>query len=307
MQIELRHLTVVLVVAEQRSLRKAAASLQVSQVALEARLRRIEQAVGGPLFARAGDAVWPSELGSHFVTGARDVTDRFDALRRRAAELAAPGEPELCRIAAVPAELLTDLMDAVRAVWPGQRLSVRQGSPAEALSALSGDGADLAVLIDCPGAEAVPPDGVEARPIVTGEPVLVVLPESHPLAGRSELDLAELAGADWIVTAPSDHGGLYESLRAACALAGFVPVTRHEAAEPAAIAHLIRTGGGIGLAGPLSPPSTGVVHRPLHGAPLTRDLVLCWRARSAVAAHADVLHAQLVRAYHRRIDGPADS
>jgi DNA-binding transcriptional LysR family regulator len=300
----------VLVVAAQRSLRRAAAALQVSQVALEARLRRIEQAVGGPLFARAGDAVWPSELGSHFVTGARDVTDRFDALRRRAAELAAPGEPELCRIAAVPAELLTDLMDAVQAVWPGQRLSVRQGSPTEALAALSGDGADLAVVVDCPGAEALPPDGVEARPIVTGEPVLVVLPENHPLAGRSDLDLAELAGADWIVTAPSDHGGLgglYASLRAACALAGFVPATRHEAAEPAAIAHLIRTGGGIGLAGPLSPPSTGVVHRPLRGTPLTRDLVLCWRARSAVAAHADVLHAHLVHAYHRRIDGPAEN
>ncbi|TDU05514.1 LysR substrate binding domain-containing protein [Streptomyces sp. 846.5] len=190
---------------------------------------------------------------------------------------------------------------------------MRQGSPAEALAALSGDGADLAVVVDCPGAETVPPDGVEARPIVTGEPVLVVLPENHPLAGRSELDLAELAGADWIVSAPSDHGGLggpgglYESLRAACALAGFVPATRHEAAEPAAIAHLIRTGGGIGLAGPLSPPSTGVVHRPLRGTPLTRDLVLCWRARSAVAAHADELHAQLVRAYHRRIDGPAES
>jgi DNA-binding transcriptional LysR family regulator len=194
MQIELRHLTTVLTVAEQRSMRKAATALQVSQVALDAKLRRIEQVVGGQLFARSGDTVWPTELGRHFITGAREVLDSFDTLRRRAAQLVGSPAPveaaEPVRIAVVGAEFVGPLIDAVWAVWPGRRVSVRQGSPGDVLAALSDDAADLAVVV---GLEGVVPDSVETRTI--GRDVVFCWRGTSPFAEHADELHAHLARA----------------------------------------------------------------------------------------------------------------
>ncbi|NUT94306.1 MAG: LysR family transcriptional regulator, partial [Saccharothrix sp.] len=63
MHMELRHLHVVLTVAEAGSISRAASSLKIAQAGLTAQLRRIERGFGGPLFLRRSDGVELTELG----------------------------------------------------------------------------------------------------------------------------------------------------------------------------------------------------------------------------------------------------
>ncbi|WP_328453571.1 helix-turn-helix domain-containing protein [Amycolatopsis sp. NBC_00438] len=60
MRLEIRHLELVVEVAEAGSLRRAAARLHLSQPAVTTQLKRIEQFVGGALFIRSTDGVVPT-------------------------------------------------------------------------------------------------------------------------------------------------------------------------------------------------------------------------------------------------------
>ncbi|MBC6451237.1 helix-turn-helix domain-containing protein [Actinokineospora xionganensis] len=88
MRLEMRHLVIVLTTADLGTLRQAAPALGMSQIALKAQLRRIEQALGGNLFRHDNNAMELTDLGRTFVCGARNVITRFDALRARVADSA---------------------------------------------------------------------------------------------------------------------------------------------------------------------------------------------------------------------------
>lgn len=64
-----------LVIFEERHFRRAADRLGVTQPALTARLRRIEEALGARLFERGRGGVEPTEAGLAFLEGARRVLD----------------------------------------------------------------------------------------------------------------------------------------------------------------------------------------------------------------------------------------
>lgn len=86
MRLEMRHLVVVLTTADLGTVRQAAPALGMSQIALKAQLHRIERTLGGNLFRYDNNALVLTDLGHHFVRGARTVALRFDALRERMAD-----------------------------------------------------------------------------------------------------------------------------------------------------------------------------------------------------------------------------
>jgi DNA-binding transcriptional LysR family regulator len=57
MRLEVRHLELVVAIAESGSLRRAAAQLHLTQPAVTTQLKRIEQHLGGALFLRSTDGV----------------------------------------------------------------------------------------------------------------------------------------------------------------------------------------------------------------------------------------------------------
>ncbi|TCO45356.1 LysR family transcriptional regulator [Actinocrispum wychmicini] len=297
MRIELRHLKMVLVVAELGSVRHAAPALGMSQAALTAQLRRIEHTLGGGLFSRHGDRVTLTDAGRHLMHGAQDLVDRFDVLRQRSAELARPDTAGIVRIAAVRATLLPELADVVRDQLPARRIVLREASSDTVIGMLVEGSADMAVTAWYGDSPMSPPDRVRCAVIVRAEPEFVAMPVTHPLAARAELDLADLANQEWLPTAPNDHSGQFESFRRNCLAAGFEPVSRHDLTEWRTIADLIRAGHGIGLVSPLRPAPDGLVYRPLAGSPQHRDLMLCWSVDSPMVAHAESVRSGLVDRY----------
>src|SRR3954452_22211690 len=93
MDLGLRHLRVVLTVAESGSISRAALAMKVAQSGLTTQLRRIEQGFGGPLFERRPDGVVPTDLGVHVVGRARKLLGQFDDLLATTRALAGHPEP----------------------------------------------------------------------------------------------------------------------------------------------------------------------------------------------------------------------
>ena len=75
MDLEVRHLRMIVVVAESGSVTKAAASLGLAQPALTAQLNRIDRALGGCVFTRDRQGARPTELGELVLRHARDAED----------------------------------------------------------------------------------------------------------------------------------------------------------------------------------------------------------------------------------------
>lgn len=73
MRLTVRHLELVLAVAELRSVTKAAVRLERSQPTVTLQLRRVEKFLGTPLFVRSPEGMLTTEAGSRVVEEARRI------------------------------------------------------------------------------------------------------------------------------------------------------------------------------------------------------------------------------------------
>ncbi|MGV9907793.1 LysR family transcriptional regulator [Streptomyces sp. NPDC003388] len=192
MQLELRHLEAVRAIAEAGSLGRAAVRLGVSQPALSTQLRRIEQVTGGELFVRSRIGVEPTPLGEFVLSVARRVLGEMETLA--AGTRAAAPHPTL-RLGCVMLVLVDRLFGCLEAELPGHEIDITTEHSATTLTRMLSAGKYDAILYAEVGEHEVSlPDGVTARTLIPKEPACVRLSATHPLAGREEIELADLAG-----------------------------------------------------------------------------------------------------------------
>jgi DNA-binding transcriptional LysR family regulator len=87
-------------------------------------------------------------------------------------------------------------------------------------------------------------EGLETRTLVN-EPVCVVLPEGHPLAGRTELALGELAGERWVLTPRSSWEPWHQAFDSSFRSAGFTPDVVQRNASVQGLLGLVAAGVGV--------------------------------------------------------------
>ena len=100
------------------------------------------------------------------------------------------------------------------------------------------------------------------------DPLLAVLPVDHPLAGREDLQLADLAADTWVD--PPAGSEARRLLLQVCSRAGFIPRVAFESDEYTTVAQLVAAGAGVALIPEmaLGVPPEGVLVRALAGPPL---------------------------------------
>lgn len=84
---------------------------------------------------------------------------------------------------------------------PEVELTVLESEPEDAVPMVRGGAADLALAYHFDGPPPVRPDGrpgLAWRPLAE-DPLWLVLPRGHRLAGRPSVDLGELAGDRWVL------------------------------------------------------------------------------------------------------------
>ncbi|WP_067462132.1 LysR family transcriptional regulator [Actinomadura macra] len=293
MQLELRHLRTLCVIADAGSLSRAAATVGVSQPALTGQLHRIEAALGGQVFRRGRLGVSPTPFGLFVLSRARSVLVTVDELLTGAVvESGTSG----VRIGGYATPVLTGLLQRLFEM-PGIRITVHtEYSPRLLLDLLASQRLDVATVVDYPGHElpAVPAVGTR---VVASEPVAVALSAGHPLADRSEVPLVALADEDWLVT-PPDGAGWPGYFYTACQEAGFAPRVRHMMTEHDMIRSLVGEGRAVAPCQATLKAGPDVVVRALSGPTLWMRHLIAWRLGGPLADRAAEL-ARLAAEAHR--------
>ncbi|MFB9717198.1 LysR family transcriptional regulator [Planobispora longispora] len=300
MDLELRHLRIVRAVAEAGSVTKAATHLGLAQPALTAQLKRIERVLGGTLFDRDHNGARPTPLGELVLSRARVLLPAAQELQEEAVRLAnAGGEIPRYRLGATNGPILGGLVDRLATAWPSTPVTTCTSWSAKELTTMVMMGRLDFALIGACGESPPPVEGPVAWLTVGTDPVFVLLNDDHPLVGRQEVALGELAGEQWAVT-PGD-GCFGDCFAAACAREGFTPRTIYET-DVATCMHLAKVGRAAVLCQATFQPSAGLRLVPIAGAPLRWRQLLGWHPEAptarlvpAIAEHAKAAHADAVR------------
>ncbi|WP_256103135.1 LysR family transcriptional regulator [Streptomyces sp. ODS05-4] len=184
-----RLLRAFLAVAEELHFTRAAARLFTAQQALSRDIRRLERELGAELFVRSTRQVRLTPEGSRLLPYARAVLTAYEELGAAFADAARPLLVDVNTDGLISGRVLARSRERA----PECELMARYGS------GLTGAVAEMAAgRIDVAfgrfaGLEARARAGLEAQP-VRYEPMAVLLPADHPLAGRAAVELDALTG-----------------------------------------------------------------------------------------------------------------
>jgi DNA-binding transcriptional LysR family regulator len=296
MELEIRHLRVICTVAETGSVSRAAAALRVSQPGLSAQLHRIERMLGGTLFVRNPHGVATTPFGEMVLARCRAVLPTIDELNRATTRTsAADGELRMLRLGSVNAPILAGLLTGLRSRFPHATITTHgEGSPNPLVHMVASNLLELAVAGENPAYELAVRADVKYHTVAT-EPVFVLLASHHPLAGQSEVDLADLADEDFGLPRPDDDR-TREYYAMACLAAGFEMRVPHDI-EGTPLLDLIRAGHAVTFCQATYRTSPGVSAVPLAGTPLWYRHVLVWHRNGPFAVHGELVAGLATAAY----------
>ncbi|AEW99732.1 LysR family transcriptional regulator [Streptantibioticus cattleyicolor] len=233
-------------VVDESSFSAAARALGYTQSAVSQHIAALEADLDATLLTRR--PVAPTEAGRRLLEHARPLLLRLDAARADVARLRQV-RPGRLAVVCTPGALTPAVADALvgaRTAAPLRAVSVRVCDRDQAVRAVSTGAADAA-LVDGAVAPSDPLPLPDAGPLtafaVAQEPLAVLLPVAHPLAGRRGLRLPDLSAARWI-DAPDVTVALTQ-LRAVAQTDGFGPQLAFLGGDFAGLGALVAAGGGL--------------------------------------------------------------
>jgi LysR family transcriptional regulator, regulator for metE and metH len=193
------HLQIVREVDRQGSMTAAASTLHLTQSALSHAIRKLEGALGTPLWLREGRRLKPTEAGQHLLDVANHVLPQLEHAETSVRQMAR-GTRGTLRIGMECHPCYQWLLKVVAQYlpqWPDVDVDVKQRFRFGGISALLDHDIDLLVTPD-----PEPRPGLMFEPVFDYEQVLVV-PRSHPLAKAHHVEPAQLA-SEVLITYPVD-------------------------------------------------------------------------------------------------------
>jgi DNA-binding transcriptional LysR family regulator len=196
---ELRQLEYFLAVAEEQHFTRAAQRVHIVQSGLSASVHALERELGTPLFVRTTRHVELTEEGRALVGEAREVLAAVERARDAVAGVRGllRGRLSVGTIQALPVIDLPELLGRFRRRHPDVELRVRQAPAGGLVEAVRNGRLDLAFV-----AHPVALLHGVAHTRVAAEPVFLVCPLGHPLAGRKHVRLAELGDETFVEFQP---------------------------------------------------------------------------------------------------------
>lgn len=288
----LRQLEYVVAVAEHRSFRRAAEACAVSQPALSAQIAQLESTLGVQLFERDRRKVLVTATGAEVVARARATLAAAAEVVEVARTAAQPlsGSLRLGVIPTIAPYLLPVALPAVRAAYPRLRLVLREEQTHAVLAQLDDGRLDAGVL-------ALPVPGDLAAVTLYREDFVLAAPTRHPLAQRTRLREADLAGEDVLLL--EDGHCLRDQALAVCSHAGSHEVAELRATSLPTLVQMVAADQGVTLlpemaAAVLAGRGSGVAATRMSPPP-GREVGLVWRMSSARGRELGLL-AELLRA-----------
>ena len=283
-----------LMVADGRTVTEAADLAHRTQPAMSRALARLERELGSELFQRVGRGVVLTPAGHEMVPYARSIIEAYDRGARAVRDMTTPdgGFVPVAFLHTLGTWLVPELVQQFRVERPHVRFDLRQHGDAGLVDDLLTGVVDLAITGDRPAHPQI--ESVR----LLEEPLRLVVPPNHHLAGKKTVRLREAAQETFIALKPGFS--LRDVTRTLCSQAGFEPTFGFEGEEVDTLRGLVAAGLGVAL---LPDPHSGGVpaapHLQISDVKAVREIGLAWMKdrrlppasehfRTHVAAHAEL-------------------
>ncbi|MCA9114867.1 MAG: LysR family transcriptional regulator [Planctomycetaceae bacterium] len=273
---ELRHLRYFVAVATELNFTRAAETLLVAQPALSTQIASLEREIGTQLLFRNRRTVRLTAAGASFLQDARAIlaaaeTARENALRTARGEA---GRLSLGFFSAPAMHFLPDLIRRYRNRYPDVTIQMRELNPDRQLVALA------AGEIDFGFTRPLPPGHTElSAETLFSERWLAVVAETHPLAARKRIRLADLSQDSFVLLDRPVAAGMYDQVIAACQAAGFSPNVHQTPDLMQTVLTLVAAEQGVSIVpeGVQNLRRRQVVFLPVTPMLEPLPLIMCWR------------------------------
>ena len=211
---KLRHLRYFVAVAEELHFTRAAERLGIQQPPLSLQIRQLEQEIGTPLFHRLTRSVELTEAGALLFDDARRILDQVE---RTKASVQSRARGEIGRVqvgfagATYFQPLVPDIIRSYRESYPNVVLLPEQSNTPHLIAGLQSGAIDVA-FVRPPLSDS---EGLAVQPLVD-EPMMIVLPATHPRAGSRSMPLADLAEETLILFPRMIGSGWHDAIIASC-------------------------------------------------------------------------------------------
>ncbi|MEU6059134.1 LysR family transcriptional regulator [Streptomyces sp. NPDC047097] len=281
--------------ARHGSVSGAAEGLHVTTSAVSQQLSKLEREVGQQLVTKRGRGVRLTDAGMLLADHAARILSQVELAQSdiEAQRGQVVGEVRITGFPTAARGLFPATVSALRRDHPDLSVRTRELEPEPGIHHVVRGDVDVAVVLDWSNKRLPVPEGL-TRVHLLDDIADVALPADHPLAGRAELDLAELADDEWVSWPEGEacRDWLVFTLRSA----GVEPRIAHTAYEHHTQLVLVRAGLGVCVTPRLGrdPVPDGVVLVPLRHR-LHRHIHAAWREdadrRPSVRAAVEALRA----------------
>jgi DNA-binding transcriptional LysR family regulator len=190
----MRQLRVFEAVARHAGFSRAAAELHLSQPTVSMQVKQLSGAVGLPLFEQIGKKIYLTDAGLALRATGAEMFEAWARLEMQVADLKGLKQGRL-RIAAVTTAkyVVPRLLGPFCQAHPGVDVAMEVGNRSAILERLARNEDDLTIM-------GVPPRGMDmvSHPFAEN-PLVIVAPRGHALAGRRNLPLSKLAGQPFLM------------------------------------------------------------------------------------------------------------
>lgn len=273
---DLRRLHYFVVAAEESTFTRAAERLHIAQPPLSSQIKQLESDLGVKLFDRSSRGVRLTEAGQLLLEEARRIFAHLNQsvdLVRRAGD-GQIGHLALGFLPSAAHSVLPSVLRRFRERFPNVELSLQELGPDEEVRKLHDKQIDAGFLY-------LPIDetGLDVRSVLR-EPLVVALPDTHPLATETQVEMRQLADEPFILPPQHHVPACYGHIMEACRQAGFFPkAVQKDVWLMQTIVGLVA--GGLGVA--LVPASlknlrrSGVAYKEIEDLSLAVEMGIVWR------------------------------
>jgi LysR family transcriptional regulator, low CO2-responsive transcriptional regulator len=189
-----RQLEIFEAIARLGSFTRASEELFLSQPTVSMQIKKLTAMVGVPLIEQAGKKIHLTPDGQQLAQATREIFDILDHFTMSVAERQGLKQGKLSLMAITTASYFAPrLLGEFVKLYPGIDVSLRVTNKEQVLASIAANLDDLYFL-------GQPPEDIDvvATPIMDN-PIIVLAPPDHPLAGNKNISLERIAQEPWLM------------------------------------------------------------------------------------------------------------
>jgi DNA-binding transcriptional LysR family regulator len=279
---DLKQLHCFVAVATELNFRRAAERLHMTQPPLTRQIQLLEHELGVQLLERTKHSVRATAAGQAFLVDATrllNLAEQAASTARRASK----GETGRVRVGFTGAaghEIVPRLLAAAKQALPDIDIVVHELVSAAQVDAFAADSIDLGIMRPLSARQKL--DSF----LIDVEPLVVVLPAGHALAGNDSIDVAALDRQPFIMHSPDDGKYFHDRTMNLFWSAKVMPEFVQYIDQTPTIISMVRAGLGMGIV-PASAQRfrfDNVVFRPIRPQGVVAEMIMAWRPDQCIPA-----------------------